>query len=75
MRQTGHAAHLGEKTNPYRCMVKKPNGKRSLRRPMSRMEDNTEINPTEIGWDRIHLVQGLHKWWAHVNTRMHIQVP
>jgi hypothetical protein len=38
-----------KKTNAYRGMVKKLEGKRSLRRSMSRMEDNTEINPTEIG--------------------------
>jgi len=75
MRQIGHVVHMGEKTNADRGMVKKPEGKRSLRRPMSKMEDNIEINPTEIGWDRIHKAQDTHKWWALVNTGMHIQVP
>jgi len=41
---------------------------------MSRMEDNIEINPTEIGWDRIHLAQDMDKWWALMNTGTHIQV-
>jgi hypothetical protein len=49
MRWTGHVVHMEEKTNAYRGMVKKPEGKISLGRPTSRMEDNTEINPTEIG--------------------------
>jgi len=74
MRRTGHELHVGEKTNAYRGMIKKPEGKRSLRRPMSRMEDNIEINPTEIGWDRIHLAQDMDKWWALMNTGTHIQV-
>ena len=39
------------------------------------MEDNIEINPTEIGRDRIHLAQDQDKGWALVNTGMHIQVP
>jgi hypothetical protein len=56
-------------------LVKKPEGKRSLRRPMSIMENNFEINHTEIGWDRIHLAQDTHKWWALMNTGRHIQVP
>ena len=66
---------MGKKTNAYRGMVKKPEGKRSLRRPMSRMGDNIEINPTEIGWDMINLAQDTQKWWALVNTGTHIQVP
>ena len=72
MRQTGHVVHMGEKTDAYRGMVKKPEGKRSLSRPMSRMEDKIEINPTETGWDRIHLAQDMHKWWALVNTGIHV---
>lgn len=37
MRWTEHEVHMGEKTNAYRGMVKKPDGKRSLRRPRNRM--------------------------------------
>jgi hypothetical protein len=66
MRRRRYAVHTGEKTNVYRGMVKKPEGMRSLRRPMSRKEDDIKINPTEIGWDRIHLAQDMHKWWALV---------
>jgi hypothetical protein len=55
-------------------LVKKSEGKRLLRIPLSGTEDDIEINPT-IGWDRIHLAQDMHKWCALVNTGMHIQVP
>jgi hypothetical protein len=67
-------AHGGGETNAYRDLAKKPAGKRSLRRPLSRMENNFKINLTEIGWDRIHLAQDTHKWWALMNTGRHIQV-
>jgi len=39
------------------------------------MEDYIETNPTEIGWDKIHLAQDTHKWCALVNAGTHIQVP
>ena len=38
--------HMGEKTSAYRGLIKKPEGKRSLQRPMPRMEDYIETNPT-----------------------------
>jgi hypothetical protein len=56
-------------------LVKKPEGKRSLQRPQPRIDDYIETNPTDIGWDRIHLAQDTHKWCVLVNTGMHIQVP
>ena len=49
MRWTGHVVHMGEKTKAYRDLVKKPERKRLLKTPMSRMEGSTEINCTEIG--------------------------
>lgn len=67
--------HMGETTSAYRGLVKKPEGRRSLQRPMSRMEDYTATNPTAIECKRIHLAQDTHKWCALVNTGMHIQVP
>jgi len=38
--------YMGEKTSAYRGLIKKPEGKRSLQRPMPRMEDYIETNPT-----------------------------
>jgi hypothetical protein len=40
MRWAGHVAHMGEKGNAYRVFVGKPKGKRPLRRPRCRWEDN-----------------------------------
>jgi hypothetical protein len=40
MRSVGHVAHVGEKGNAYKIMVRKPEGKRPFGRPMCRWEDN-----------------------------------
>jgi ribosome biogenesis protein Nip4 len=59
-------------------LVRKPVGKRSLRRPRHRKEDNIRMDPREIGWesmDWIHLAQGRDQWWAVVNTVMKLKVP
>jgi hypothetical protein len=36
MRWAGHAARMGERTNAYRILVGKPDGKRPLGRPRRR---------------------------------------
>jgi hypothetical protein len=36
----GHVARMGEKMNAYRLLVRKPEGKRPLRRPRRRWVDN-----------------------------------
>jgi hypothetical protein len=36
MRWAGHVARMGEKRNPYRTLVGKPEGKRPLGRPRRR---------------------------------------
>jgi hypothetical protein len=44
----------------YEILVRKPEGKRPLRRPSRRWEDNIQIDLREIGWggmDWIDLVQ------------------
>jgi hypothetical protein len=38
MRWTGHVAHVGEKRNAYRILVRKPERKRPLKRPRHRWE-------------------------------------
>jgi len=42
MRWEGHVAHMGERRDVYRVLVGKPEGKRPLRRPRRRWEDNIE---------------------------------
>jgi hypothetical protein len=40
----------GEKRNEYRILVRKPEGKRQLRRPRHKREGNVKIYSTEIEW-------------------------
>jgi len=59
-------------------LVGKHEGKRPLRRPGNRGEDNITLDLREIGWvvvEWIHLAQDRDKRWAHVNTVMNLWVP
>jgi hypothetical protein len=42
---------MGEMRNVYSILVEKPEGKRSLRRPRLRWEDNIGMDLREIGWE------------------------
>jgi hypothetical protein len=53
------------------CCVGKPEGKRPLRRPRRRWEDNIKMYLQEIGGGRgdwMELVQDRDRWWALVGT-------
>jgi hypothetical protein len=55
----------------------KPEGKRSLRRPRIRWEDNTKMKLMEIMWesvDWIHMAQNRYWLLALVNTVMNLWV-
>jgi len=62
----------GDRTGAYRVLVAKPEGKRSLGRPMICIwEDNIKNDHQEVGWGaRIRLIwlrtgtPGFHKMWA-----------
>jgi hypothetical protein len=51
MTWAGRVARLGAKRNAYlyKIVVRKPEGKRPLRRPRRRWEDNIKIDLREIG--------------------------
>jgi hypothetical protein len=49
-RWTGHVARMGERRGAYRALVGKPGGRRSLRRPRRRWEDNIKMDIREVGW-------------------------
>jgi hypothetical protein len=49
MRCAGHVARMGEKSNVYRVLMGKPEGKRQLGRPSRRCEDGIRIDLREIG--------------------------
>jgi hypothetical protein len=56
----------------------RPEGKRPLRRPRRRWEDNIKLDLRVIGIDGakwIQLAQDRVQWWASVNTMMKLRVP
>ena len=56
----------------------KPEGKRPLRRPRRRWEDDIKMGLQEVGcggMDWIELVQYRDRWWALVNAVMNLRVP
>jgi hypothetical protein len=69
----------GEKTNVYKISVGKPEGKRPLKRPRRRWENNIRMGIREIGWDDMDLIdlalQDSAQWRATVNTVMNLRVP
>jgi hypothetical protein len=51
IRRARHVARFGENRNAYCVLVRKPEGKRPLRKSRRRWFDNIKIDPREIGWD------------------------
>jgi hypothetical protein len=49
MRWAGHMASMGEGRGVHRVLVGKPEGRRSLRRPRRRWEDNIKMDHQEVG--------------------------
>ena len=62
----------------YRVLVGKPEGKRQVRRPRCRWEDNIKMDLQKVecgGIDLIYLDQDRERWRALVNAVMNIRVP
>jgi hypothetical protein len=62
----------------YNILVVRPEGRRPLRRPRRRWEDNIKMDLGEIGFgdvDWIHFAQDRDRWRALVNTVMNLGVP
>jgi hypothetical protein len=69
---------MGERSNVYRLLVGKPEGKRPLGRPSRRWMDNINMDLLEIGLnivDWIGLAQDRYRWRALVNSVMNLGVP
>jgi hypothetical protein len=69
---------MGRMRNTYKIFVRKSKGKRPLRSPRQRWEDNITVDLTETGWkgvDWLYLAQDIKQWWDLVNTVMYLQIP
>ena len=56
----------------------RPEGKRPLRRPRRRWEDNIKMDLLEVGWgceDWMELAQDRDRWRALVSMVMNLRVP
>jgi hypothetical protein len=56
---------MGKKSNAYRLLVGKPEGKRPLGRPRRRWVDNIRMDLGEVGWgdvDWIGQAQNRNRW-------------
>jgi hypothetical protein len=61
--------------NAHKILVKKPEGKRQLRRPMHRWEDNIRMDLREVRCecvDQMYLAQDRDQVWVLVNTIVNI---
>ena len=68
-----HEARMVQKRGVYSVLKGKPEGKRSLGRPMRRWEDNIKMDLQEVGcegMDWIDLAQNRDKWREFVNAVM-----
>ena len=78
MRWAGHVARMGEDRGVHRVLVGKPEGKRPLRRPRHRWEDNIKMNLQEVGGGRgdwMELAEDRDRWRALVGTVRDFRVP
>jgi hypothetical protein len=68
---------MGEKRGAYRILVGRPEGRRPLKRPRRRWEDNIKMDLQEVGWgmDWIELARDTNMWRALVNAVMNLRVP
>jgi hypothetical protein len=69
---------MAEKRNVYRLLMRKPEGKRPLRKPRRRWVDNVRMDLLEVGWgDGVWtgLAQDRKKWRALVNSVLNLRVP
>jgi hypothetical protein len=78
LRWARHVARTGEGKGVYRVLVGKPEGKRPLRRPRHRWEDNVRMDLQEVGFgceEWIWLAQDRDRWRALVRAVRNLRVP
>ena len=78
MRWAGHVARMGEDRCVHMVLVGKPEGKRPLRKPRRRWEDNIKMDLQEDGGGRgdwMELAQDRDRWRALGGTVRDFRVP
>jgi hypothetical protein len=71
MRSVGHVERMGEVRGAYNILVGRLEGRRPLRRPRRRWENNIKMDLREIGFGDVDR----DRWRALVNTMMNLRVP
>ena len=78
MRWAGHVAHLAERSDVFRVLVGKPEGKKPLGRPRHRWHDNIKMDLQSVGCDGMDwndVAQDRDRWRALVTAVMKLRVP
>ena len=78
MKWAGHVARMGEGRGVHRVLVGKAEGKRPLRRPRRRWEDNIKMYLQEVGGgcgDWMELAQDRERWRAIVSRVRNLRAP
>ena len=78
MRWAGHVAHMEEGRGVHKVLVGKPEGKRPLRRPRPRWEDNIKMDLEEVGrgcGDWMELAKDRDRRRVLLSTVMNFRVP
>jgi hypothetical protein len=72
-----HAARTEERRGAYRVVVRRPERKRPLDRPMHKCEGNTKMEHQEVRWgvEWTDVAQDRDRWQALVKAVMNLRVP
>jgi hypothetical protein len=74
----GHVSRTGDRKGAYMILVGRLEGRRPLRRPMRRWENNIKMVLQEVGWrcmDWTDLSQDRDRWRALVDVVLNLWDP
>jgi len=75
----GASGMVGERRGAYRVLLGTPEGKGTLGRPRSRLEDYIEMDLCDVGWgggmEWVDLAQDRDRWWTLFIGLMNCWIP